>query len=179
MTDSFYKRVLTGKMGLIITVCSIVVCVVSLLSLSGFFRLGLIEDVPENYYPAVERQSPSDLVTDLIIFLDELALPRKYEVDVFDCSEASAFVEWALEGAGFDARIAATPTHAWVIVYAADGSRVAIETNHMMVITENFSLTLDNLGLPYNHYRPEVEYSDIYDAIMTTRNPEDWDWWQL
>ncbi len=46
-----------------------------------------------------------------------------YKLDIFDCSEAAAHVEWALEISGFDAKIAVGPTpfdftgqHAWIFV---------------------------------------------------------------
>ncbi|MEA1964035.1 MAG: hypothetical protein U9O41_02785 [Candidatus Aerophobetes bacterium] len=56
-------------------------------------------------------------------------MPKGYTPDVFDCSEMTAYLEWALEDAGYKAVIATgCPTggspkskmkHAWVLVYNA------------------------------------------------------------
>ncbi|MBA7505094.1 hypothetical protein ES706_03757 [subsurface metagenome] len=135
----------------------------------------LTNDIPEHYYPASECQSTPDLER----FVSGLVLPREIEADVFDCSESSAFVEWALEGAGFDARIAtghafrgpSEVNHAWVIVYTTDGSRVAIEATNLTIVHGDIP------GI-CAYYHPEFEYSDIYEAIRDTKNLDDWDWWQ-
>lgn len=75
--------------------------------------------------------------------LDGIVL-REYEKgSEFTCSESSAILEWILEGAGFNAKIATNHDlskpienenkvlHSWVIVKFDDGSEVAIESTYL------------------------------------------------
>jgi len=64
-------------------------------------RLRLYEQVPHSYYSTSFFPEYRNTVEDLKAFLSKLKLPHKYERGVFDCSEISAYVEWALEDAGF------------------------------------------------------------------------------
>lgn len=99
--------------------------------------LALYESLPDDYYSVDAFMRHSNTYEELREFLSyEFALPRGYETGVFDCSESSAYLEWALEIADFDADIVVGPTpwsqnsgrHAWVIAHTDDGYRVAIES---------------------------------------------------
>jgi len=85
-------------------------------------------------YVSAEYQVPENKDIDgLIFFLDQVELPE-YEAGIFDCSECSSLLEWLLEGAGFHAYIALTPSfilsHAWVQVEMEDGI-VALEATQL------------------------------------------------
>ena len=99
--------------------------------------LELYESLPDDYYSTGSFTKRTNTYDELCRFLAyEFTLPRGYETGVFDCSESSAYLEWALETAGFDADIVVGPTpwspssgrHAWVIAHTNDGHRVAIES---------------------------------------------------
>ncbi|MEW6770259.1 MAG: hypothetical protein AB1330_02585 [Bacillota bacterium] len=93
--------------------------------------------VPADYYDVHPYGIyPSHTTEDLYDFLNHrFFLPRACEEEVFDCSEAAAMLEWALETAGFNAYIAAgncpwnpkEGRHAWVLVDTDEGQRVAVE----------------------------------------------------
>jgi uncharacterized integral membrane protein len=77
-------------------------------------------DVARNYVRANYTLPRGRTERDLIAFLNQVRL-REYERGVFDCSEASAMLEWLLEGAGFEALMAYDiandgSAHMWVLV---------------------------------------------------------------
>jgi len=91
--------------------------------------------VPEGYYSTNFFPNYNGTFSDLKEFLyRDFKLPRGYQEGVFDCSESAAYLEWALEDAGFDAYIATGPApwdpsagyHAWILVKTRE-YRVAIE----------------------------------------------------
>lgn len=62
-------------------------------------------EVPHAYYPTWVPYRPNTQ-SELQGFLAyEFTLPTGYTKGVFDCSESAAYLEWALERAGFDAEI--------------------------------------------------------------------------
>lgn len=157
------------------------------------------EQVPHDYYSAGAFAHHSNTYTELCHFLDsEFVSPRKYEVDVFDCSESSAYLEWALENAGFDAWIASGPTpwdpssgyHAWVIVYTKE-YRVAIEATALTGWDKFFSIFLFRTpGIVYsedplvsgsqNYYDGyDRLYKNVYEAIRHDRSIGQWNWWEV
>lgn len=94
--------------------------------------------LPEGYYATAKSYAPKVSKHDretLTKILMNVKLPA-YKRDVFDCSEASAYLEWYLEGAGFHTYIARSSslTHAWVIVELDNHEQVAIEA---VYLTEN------------------------------------------
>ncbi len=155
------------------------------------------ENVPHSYYSTDAFEPHSNTWEELDHFLTyEFRLPRKYEEGVFDCSESSAYLEWALETAGFDAEIASGPTpsdptsgyHAWVIVHC-EGYRAAIEAtaltgkhylgylywNRVPGVVYSKDRFIDHWENYYNGY--DETYENIYFAIRDYGATGEWDWW--
>ncbi|TET26466.1 MAG: hypothetical protein E3J67_01485 [Dehalococcoidia bacterium] len=156
------------------------------------------ENVPHSYYSIEAFPHHSNTYEELCQFLTfEFALPTGYKAHVFDCSESSAYLEWALENAGFDAYIATGRTpwepssgyHAWVIAYS-EGYRVAIEATDL---TGEYYLSYlfagripgiiygDDPLIPgwENYYEGyDTLLKNIYEAIRSYRTTEEWNWWE-
>ena len=153
--------------------------------------------MPHSYYSTDAFTRHSNTWEELGEFLTyEFRLPRKYEVDVFDCSESSAYLEWALETAGFDAEIASGPTpwdttsgyHAWVIVHTEE-YKVAVEAtaltgkhylgylywNRIPGVVYSQDRFIDGWENYYDGY--DETYKNIYYAIRDDYATEQWDWW--
>jgi hypothetical protein len=156
------------------------------------------EKVPLTYYSSGVFPRHSNTYEELRRFLIyEFTLPTVYKANLFDCSESSAYLEWALENAGFDAHIAFGPIpddpdsgyHAWVIVYT-ERNQVAIEAT---------ALTSEHKFLPsfrlrpsgiiysndplvpgwYNYYEGyDNLFQNIYQAIHSFGTTEEWNWWE-
>jgi len=160
-------------------------------------RLEQYEKVPHSYYSIGTFSRRANTYEELESFLTrDFELPRSYERDVFDCTESSAYLEWALENAGFDARIANGPTpwdpsdyHAWVIVYTTDGE-VAIEATELTGESKLHNLFLgrtpgivneDDPLIPYweDYYEGyDYLYKNIYECIRECEGIEEWNWWE-
>lgn len=104
----------------------------------GYPPLPQKESLPSNYYEVAENYVAENYgfvdeknIENLVNFLNQVQL-REYKENVFDCSEATAMLEWLLEGAGFDADIAYVyfPAHVWVLVRLS-GSDVAIDSSYL------------------------------------------------
>ncbi len=156
------------------------------------------ENVPHSYYSAGTFTKHSNTFNELSEFLTfEFVLPRGYEESVFDCSESSAYLEWALENAGFNAVIAVGRTpwdttsgrHAWVIAYTAD-YRVAIEATTLTGEYNWAYLFIGRVpGIVYgkdslipgweNYYEGyDKSYRNIYYAIRDFGAGYEWNWWE-
>ncbi len=156
------------------------------------------EKVPHDYYSSGVFSQHSNTYEELAQFLTfEFVSPRGYKLNVFDCSESAAYLEWALEIAGFDAKIALGPTpsnpgsgyHAWVIAYP-EGYRVAIEATALT--GEYYLLYLfagripgivysdDSLIPGWNNYYNGYDtlLKNIYEAIRNRGTTEEWNWWE-
>lgn len=130
-----------------------------------------ITRTPPNYYKVAENYVSMNYhaptgdknIAKLFIFLNQIEF-RDYEGDVFDCSEATAMLEWLLEGAGFNAVIATNVRqgtlnlygHSWVLVALDDGNTVAIEATSL---TQNYYAPPGIIEAPDGRYR---EYSSDY-----------------
>lgn len=161
------------------------------------------EKVPHDYYSVETFSHRSNVFSELEDFLrSEFVLPRAYEADVFDCSESVAYLEWALENAGFEAYIAVGPVpwdpssgyHAWVIAYTEE-SQVAIEAT---VLTGEYSLPWifarlfpsRTPGIVYqddqqisgwqNYYEGyDYLFKNIFEAYLNDMySIEEWNWWE-
>lgn len=156
------------------------------------------EKVPHAYYSIEGSTHHSNSYEELCQFLtSEFELPRGYKVNVFDCSESSAYLEWALEIAGFDTHIATGRTpwdpssgyHAWVIVYTEE-YKVAIEAT---ALTGEYYLSYllagripgiiysdDSLIPGWENYYEGYDnlFQNIYLAIRNYRTTEEWNWWE-
>jgi len=134
------------------------------------------EKVPHSYYSAGGFTRHPNTWGELTKFLSlEFVLPKNYQLNVFDCSESAAYLEWALENAGFQAEIATgrtpwNPTsgyHAWVIAYTQE-YKVAIEAT---ALTGEFNLLFLLVGrvpgvITYND--PLIPNSKTIMRVMTT-----------
>jgi len=159
--------------------------------------LKLYEEVPNGYYSAGAFSHHSNTYDALCSFLTrEFELPRDYKRGIFDCSESAAYLEWALENAGFNVYIAVGPTpwdpnsgrHAWVIAYTTE-YKVAIEAT---ALTGEYSLSYlftgrtpgvvyweDSLIPGWENYYEGYDglYKNIYDAVREYRSVAEWNWW--
>lgn len=90
--------------------------------------------LPSGYYAKASETYgglPSHDIQSLYsVLMSESCKMPSYELNVFDCSVASARLEWVLEGYGFHARLYMSkfPSHTWVMAELDDGSWVAIES---------------------------------------------------
>ena len=157
--------------------------------------LRLYEQVPHGYYETDLFHSDGT-AADLINVLRQAhqMLARDYKEDVFDCSESAAFIEWVMEDAGYDARIAVGPApwdpeggyHAWVIVYTRDGYVAAIEPTITTRSLSIIELELLSYGIIYGNDEHAEGYYEGYDhlfkniyyAIRHDRSVEEWNWWE-
>lgn len=155
------------------------------------------EDVPHGYYSAGNFPYHSNTYGELCDFLQsEFVLPRNYKVGIFDCSESAAYLEWALEIAGFNANIAVGPTpwkpsgyHAWVIVHTEE-HRVAIEAtaltgeykflNLFLLRTPGIVYSHDSLIPGWENYYSGYDHTfkNIYWAVRHYRSVSEWNWWE-
>lgn len=156
------------------------------------------ENVPHSYYSTDAFELYSNTWEELNQFLlYEFRLPARYKEDVFDCSESSAYLEWALETAGFNADIVTGPTpwdttsgyHAWVMVYC-EGNRAAIEATWLTGKHYLGFLYWDRVpGVIYaedrfidywqNYYEGyDDTHKNIYHTIRDCGVTGEWNWWQ-
>lgn len=83
------------------------------------------EEYVDNRYSVPEDHT----VAELSRFIYQLQFPV-YSLNEFDCSDASAMLEWLLEGAGFEAYIVKNDVHMWVQVETKEGL-VAVESTNL------------------------------------------------
>jgi hypothetical protein len=141
------------------------------------------EQVPHDYYYSGAFPYHSNTYAELCDFLDyEFEPITTYDADLFDCSEFSAYLEWALENAGFHAQIASGPTpwkqnsgyHAWVIVTTKD-YQIAIEATRTPSIVYKDELLVPSWQNYYYGY--DRLYENIYEAVRSARSIQEWNWW--
>ena len=108
-------------------------------------------------------------------------LPQ-YRLGVFDCSQASAYVEWSLESLGFDAYIAVGPApwdvtgyHAWVLVNI-EGDIVVIEATMLLPGAMAGIIPQSNLRWEAYHRGYDLLFNDIFEAV-SYYGTDEWDWW--
>jgi hypothetical protein len=125
------------------------------------------ETIPKNYYKIADEIYPdveTKNITSLYNILIKTELPP-YTVD-YDCSEASAQLEWILEGYGFKTYLATSPYpppgfngtsgHMWVIVKLDNGELVAIEST---LLTKN---NYHPPGIIMGENKKYLKYSYMY-----------------
>jgi hypothetical protein len=99
--------------------------------------------LPPRYYTAAREtyggSSSRNIQSLYNILMSESCKMPGYQLDVFDCSVASARLEWVLEGYGFHARLYMSqfPSHTWVMAELDGGSWVAIEST--LLTSGNYS----------------------------------------
>jgi len=157
------------------------------------------EQVPHNYYDSTAFGYHSNTYAELCDFLDhEFPAIKSYQQNVFDCSESSAYVEWALQNAGFDTQIAVGRTpwdqnsgyHAWLIVNTKE-HRVAIEATALtgwdkfidifLFRTPGIVYSDDWLVPGWQNYYDGYDrlYNNIYEAVRNDRSINEWNWWEV
>ena len=144
--------------------------------------LNKYEKVPTGYYSTSEFPHHNNNYEELVSFLEnEFRMPKGYREGVFDCSEMSAYTEWALQNSGFDAYIAVGKTpwntssghHAWVIVITSE-YKVAVEA------TRSPPLIVYKGQSGYENYYGGYDklYSNIYQVIKGLGSGEECNWWE-
>ncbi len=142
-----------------------------------------VRDIPDPYYRETGHNvtNRSELIHILPLFAD------LYQEDYFDCSEMSAFIEWYLEGHGIDTVIVTgelnqphnistggfeyekgAGDHAWIVVNVS-GKHVLIEPTLARVVPKSLE----------KYYLNDTTYTDIYDAVSSSRSVEEYDWWAV
>ncbi|MHC1687155.1 MAG: hypothetical protein AB9879_05545 [Methanothrix sp.] len=107
---------------------------------------------------------------------------RKYDINVFDCSEMAAYLEWMLEKHGFDAKICLADrfangsiAHAWVAIDIPP-KRYYVEPTALNTGGFIFSTIKPYDGNYRDYSRYDSIHEDIYD--ITRSNPlSEFDWW--
>ncbi|MFC1871339.1 hypothetical protein ACFLYF_02940 [Chloroflexota bacterium] len=151
------------------------------------------EKVPGGYYSTGAFPPRPNTYHELLQFLSSgFRMPKNYQANVFDCTESSAYLEWALESAGFDARIAfgLTPwdpvagNHAWVMVFTPE-YKVAIEatalTGEYNVLQPTGIVYPDDTLIPgadryYDGY--DQLFENVFQAIGKFGSTREWNWWE-
>ncbi len=126
------------------------------------------------YAPKVKPQSFG--VDKLDQYLANYKWPLgKYQLNVFDCSEMAAYLEWRLENEGFNTLIATGKSpdgkatkHAWLMVETSAGSYMPVEPTTVSVV---------RWSDPYfaNYFTYERILKDIHEALALSDT--EFDWW--
>ena len=192
-----------AAIGIVLSIAGVIVTAIIVqgtLSTGGSEEDGPVDFAPPNPYEVDEYGIPTGYYrtdgflsggtyAELSSVLERVRskLKHHYQLHLFDCSESSAYVEWGLEHAGYDARIVVgrspdgiLPNHAWVIVYTTDNHTVAVEAT---CVTSD--LPVEDVGIiPLDHRHAEVYYdgyrrmfNDIQAAVRRCGSVEEWDWW--
>lgn len=118
--------------------------------------------IPLGYYAKASEIYDSPPTHDIqalysILMSDACKMPD-YKFDAFDCSNASARLEWVLEGHGFRTRLYMSdfPPHMWVMAELDGGSWIAIEST---LLTSSNYFPPGIIEGPNGEYR---EYSYLY-----------------
>lgn len=150
-------------------------------------------EIPSSYYLEASSLYPSSTLSRLEEVLQDFVQRFSYELDIYDCSNMTAYLEQFLENEGFNAWMRTGPTpwdpangyHAWVIVYTVDGFVVPVEATHRMfsparvpgIVYSDSSRYLGYVeGFPEEgHY---YDYDSIYSYAHYLRRTEYvWWWW--
>jgi hypothetical protein len=98
-----------------------------------------------------------------------------YDVDYFDCSEMSAFLEYYFENkCGWDTYVLVGDTtrghHAWVYIEDEYGNYVHVESTGLFVI--------DNYNWDWFQYTRSETHGTISSLYVSSYNSwQEWDWW--
>lgn len=160
-------------------------------------RLDTLLQVPHDYYSLDRYPGRLNRVDpELQDFLGlEFSLPTTYKRGIFDCSESAAYVEIALEDAGFNAYIVSGPTpwspdtgyHAWVIAYASDYTCAigptaltgGIDSKIIYLLTQDAPRIIYGGDTHANGYYNgfDKSFKNIDYAVDGYRSEEEWNWW--
>lgn len=156
----------------------------------------ILSDLPPNYYETagiyvtLNYGKIDHTYNNLESFLMRLEPFPPYSMNTFDCTESSALLEWLLEGAGFDASIAASSfyeifPHTWVVVNLPNGNSVNIEAT---IFTQNYynppgivsGWQQLGLGASVDYDNPAEVFGSPIDAVrrlVVYIERSEWDWW--
>ncbi len=124
------------------------------------------------YSPAVVHRVGLDELKGYLELFDWI--PQFYSEGYFDCSEIAAYMEWALENAGFHTVLLCgdSPTgggrHAWLLVEAGENRYMPVEATIPKVVLWDDKHFDDYFARDYS-------YDDITQAITAGRT--EFDWW--
>lgn len=136
---------------------------------------GTIPDIYYTHNSSYENKT----IGDLACFIDNFEYPTKLvwssapiNIKTFDCSEASAYLEWALEKEGFHAFIATSTgqRHAWVVVKDIKVS----ETKTRDFAIESTTLEITHCKARYRSY--DMLHDTIYETLEHHPYSE-YNWW--
>ncbi len=115
-------------------------------------------------------------VYELDSFVKVLVWRKEYQLNIFDCSEMSAYLERDLEDAGFHTRIAVGKTpgkpeirHAWLLVEAEAGKYMPVEATNLSVVFWENSYFND-------YFKYDRSFETIQEALAYSS--ADFDWWK-
>ena len=148
--------------------------------------------IPDDYYNS-DFVLPEDMTVKE--FLNSAEWTQDYEADSWDCSQMSAFMEFALENLGYHTVIRTARKadgdrgHAWILVEFKEGWLAYECTGRYWVYpSEDVARSYDPYG--YVHWNPSmydagVQYESIYDVweyYQQYSNGEEefeqeWAWW--
>jgi len=153
-----------------------------------------LQSIPTGYYNVHRYPRYPNTEAGLLSFMETFHQFREYTLNVYDCSEMSACLEWALTGSGFEAYIAvgdapwdpSLGAHAWVLVNTEDGWR-AVEAADPVLFPKLQPKRLHGVvyagdagaSAYYNGW--DNRYTDIYDVVRdyTGSGVEQWNWWDF
>lgn len=133
--------------------------------------------VPLHYY---DRRCMIPLGMPVETWLTAMKWPRPFQIHVWDCSQTSAYTEWALENCGYRAEIVTIRVERLDRLWGHAYVRVKIDSVwHSYETTSRRRLTPKDLAL---FVGPEVVYGSIYtcqwfmwDKAVFAR---EWNWWK-
>lgn len=156
------------------------------------------EYMPGNYYKEANKyvgykygNVPNRNRPDLKNFLLKIDTFPPYDWEKFTCSEASARLEWLLEGGGFDASIATSEMgpnkmgHAWVIVTLSEVNNVKVEATYFTKNHYNPPGIVQGqhvlIGAAVNYENPSEIYKNPEEAMKgaVIIPKSGWDWWNV
>ena len=121
----------------------------------------------ENYVDEHYNIPDGKTVEDLAGFLQQVKFPM-YSLNDFDCSDASALLEWLLEGAGFEAYIVRGDFHMWVQAETSSGL-VALESTNLPGIVEKPDGSFREYSIKYLYF---LEWKEKYPADKYGYDPD-------
>jgi len=138
------------------------------------------ESIPDPYY--MESQRPMDKTIDEATRLFGVGFLKEYQLNRFDCSEMAAYLEWMLEGYGFDTKICISRSfqdqggHAWLAIDLPVRRYYIEPTQNNFAGAKAFAVIqpMDDEYADYNNY--DFIYDDIYD-LTKNQGVGEFDWW--
>jgi len=131
-------------------------------------------EIGKEYYPDVESNTSSEELDDL---LHDFHFPADYKMNVFDCSDMSACLEWWLEGHGYHTifiqGISGGDMHMWLYVWVDEQWKL-VEPTSIFFCPDTRTHVHD---IPT--WREEIgRYENIEEALEDFSVSE-LDWWAI